>query len=441
MTQRFLRLFLLVPTALWLAGCTWTVDMRSDEDAPGSGTPEAFFVEAELFYPERVALPGDAEMLVAVDAVSEDARRSLTRFSTRLEGRQVPIPLGFSVQPEGDGSVLYELSAALLAGNRLLRLTGPVLVMPEQGQAKLGEVRLQRPLETGFGQGWQCGQTTLMFGAVDDRVFLAVDGRLHPLEQVPAASGTRYRSLSDPAIAVHEKSGDIVLSRGEETQSACRRVEALAPPVSGGGNEPGWRIEIGDARVELTSDYGQTVTEAALIRTGSSGLTTRFRGLGQHGPVLAAFERTVCRDSATGMPHPYGVDVQFEGGKLTGCGGRPSDLIADKTWRVVELGADPVPEQANDQTEIEITLHFDREDRVSGRAACNRYTAEYKLGGEGLSIGRAAATRMACTEPLMALERRFLTLLSGIERFDIGEGGELILIGPDGRITAVDQGL
>lgn len=433
------RLFLLVPTALWLTACTWTVDMRSQQADHEAEAPDSFFVEARLVHRERIALPGDAEMLVAVDAVSEDGRRSLTRFSTRLEGRQVPIPLGFSVQPERDGTGFYELSAAILAGDRLLRLTGPVLVMPRDGRAQLGEVRLRSPLETGFGQGWRCGAATVMFGAVGNRHFLAVDGQLHAVERVPAASGVRYRSGVDPALGIHEKGGEIVLVRGADAASDCRRIRAVDVPVSGGGNEPGWRIDIGQREIELISDYGQTVTEASRLHTGSSGRTTRFRGIGETGPVLAAFERTVCRDSATGMPHPYRVTVQFEDGFLDGCGGRPRDLLVASSWRIVQLGEERVPETVGEDAQVEITLEFDVDGRVGGRAACNRYTAGYELGGEGLSIGPPAATKMACQDALMGLETRFLELLAAALRFEIGADGELILIAPRGRIIALDQ--
>lgn len=431
----------LILTTLWLGGCTWTVDMRGDEAEAETTPPDPFFVEARLFYPERVALPGDAEMLVAVDAVDGEGRKSLTRFGSRLDGRQVPIPLGFSVQPDDSDPALYEFSAAIVAGERLLRLTGPVLVLPEDGRARLGDVRLQPPLATGFGQAWRCGQATVMFGAVGEQAFLAVDERLHAVRQAPAASGVRYHAVAEPTLGIHEKGGVIRLLRGGEAGADCRRLEPLEPPLSGGGNEPGWRIEIGEHDMELISDYGQTVTGASLIHTGSSGRTTRFRGIGEHGPVLAAFSRSVCRDSATGMPHPYTVGVQFEGGRLGGCGGRPAELLLSTTWRVVRLGEQRVPETVGEEKDVEISLAFDAEGRLTGRAACNRYTAGYELGGEGLAVSPAAATEMACHERLMALEDRFLGLLAGIERFDIGADGELILLGPRGRITAVAQGL
>jgi heat shock protein HslJ/uncharacterized lipoprotein YbaY len=437
-------LTLLAAAAIALTGCTWNVDMRPDASEPtDTDAPAAdpFFVQASLFYPERIALPGNAEVLVAVDAISEDGRTPLTRFTTQLRGQQVPIPLGFSVEPERAEAAVYELSAAVLAGDRLLRLTGPVLLRPVEGRAEAGDVRLRGPREVGFGQAWRCGAETVLFGAVDRRVLLGLGERLIPLEPQPSESGASYRSPEDPTVGVDETEGELTLVSGEERRADCRRIEPLTPPLTGGGNEPGWRVEVGSDRIELTSDYGQTVTGADRIATGSSGLTTRFRGLGEHGPILVAFQRRICSDSATGMPHPLSVEVQFEDGRLSGCGGEPRDLLTGVDWSVRSLDGEAVPETDDRDEVIEVTLRFEPDGRVSGRAACNRYSADYRVGGEGLTIGTIAATKMACPGSRSAVERRFLERLAAVRRFEIGRDGELVLIGPDGRIVAVGQGL
>lgn len=429
---------------LWLTGCTFTVDMRSDGEDEAERAPDPFFVTAELFYPERIALPGDTEILVAVDAIDADGRTTLTQFGYGLGGGQVPIALRFSVEPQDAGARFYELSAAAVSGHRLLRLTGPILLRPGDGTAQAGRIRLHAPLETGFGQAWQCGSESLRFGTVGKHAFLALDDSLHALERVPTASGARYRARGDSPVGINAEGGEIMLIRDEETASECRRIAALEPPLSGHGNEPGWHVDIDAQGIELTSDYGQTVTRAGLIGTGSSGLSTHFRGTGENGPILATFRRALCRDSATGMPHPYSVEVQFEGGTLKGCGGRPRELLVGGQWRVTRIDDQPLPERREDGGEdrgpIEITLQFDEAGRVSGRAACNRYTAGFELGGEGLSITRPSATRMLCAEPLMRLEGLFLKRLSEVRRFDIGQQGELVLIAPEGRINAVTQG-
>lgn len=438
------RALLILLTAL-VTACTF--ELRPGQTTtPGaeidtSGTTQPIMITARLFYPERVALPGESDLIVNVDAIGPHGRRTLTRFDSSLDGRQVPIPLRFSVEPDESGPILIELYAAIFAGEHLLRLAGPVLVNASGGEADLGRVRLMPPEQAGFGQAWRCGDQDILFGAVGNQPLLGLDGTVVPLEIAPAASGASYRGADDPDIGVHEKGGEIIVTRSGETLDDCRRVERLRPPLAGGGNEPGWRIEIDEQRIELNSDYGQTVTRAQLIHTGASGRTTRFRGVGDNGAILAAFSHSVCRDSATGMPHPYSVEVQFEDGTLSGCGGRPRQLLTANDWVVERLGTQTVPDSGEDEEALEITLEFDEQGRVSGRSACNRYTAGYELTGERLSIDLAAATRMACSEPRMMLEDRFLELLAGVEHFNIGQDGELILIGSQGRITAVAQGL
>ena len=110
---------------------------------------------------------------------------------------------------------------------------------------------------------------------------------------------------------------------------------------------------------------------------------------------------------------------------LSGCGGDPATLLRGPDWRLTSLDGATVPDA------IEITLRFDGQGRISGKGACNRYAGSYTLTGETLSFGPAAATRMACPEPQMAMEREFHAMLPRVTRFDIGEGGILRLIAGD----------
>ena len=50
---------------------------------------------------------------------------------------------------------------------------------------------------------------------------------------------------------------------------------------------------------------------------------------------------------------------------------------------------------------------------MSGSAGCNNYTATYKVNGDNISIGPAAATRMFCPEPdgVMEQEVQYLAAL------------------------------
>ena len=75
-----------------------------------------------------------------------------------------------------------------------------------------------------------------------------------------------------------------------------------------------------------------------------------------------------------------------------------------------------------------VTLGYS-EGRLTGRAGCNRYTADAKPGAVGgdLVVGPIAATRMMCPEPVMAVESRFLDALAAAKRWALLPSGDLAL--------------
>lgn len=64
------------------------------------------------------------------------------------------------------------------------------------------------------------------------------------------------------------------------------------------------------------------------------------------------------------------------------------------------------------------------EGRFSGNAGCNRYGAAVRDGDAagGLVVSQSVATRMACEEPRMRVESRFLQSLSGVQAFRFSPG-------------------
>ncbi len=90
-------------------------------------------------------------------------------------------------------------------------------------------------------------------------------------------------------------------------------------------------------------------------------------------------------------------------------------------WTLLELGRDhPLPE------DVEISLVF-QDDRVSGRSACNSYFAGVVSPNPGgLRFNGMGATRMACPEAVMDLERRYLSTLAGASGYRF-LGGRLVV--------------
>ncbi len=102
----------------------------------------------------------------------------------------------------------------------------------------------------------------------------------------------------------------------------------------------------------------------------------------------------------------------------------PGDLNGTN-WRLVAFASDePVP------SEVEITAVFEAA-QVSGSAGCNRYFAGLEPNAnDGPAFSPIGTTRMACSEPLMEAEARYLSLLQRVERFGM-QAGNLVLVYPE----------
>ena len=79
-----------------------------------------------------------------------------------------------------------------------------------------------------------------------------------------------------------------------------------------------------------------------------------------------------------------------------------------------------------------VTLNFSADNKVSGKASCNSYSAGYTLSGDTIRVSQPVATMMMC-EMLMDQEKSFLDLLQHTNRFEIAPDGSLILHASDGR--------
>lgn len=414
-----------------------TFDLRPGADSGGveAAAPERkVMVSAQLFYPERIALPPDAVVQVRIDRVTGDGRSTLVEYRNALRGRQVPVPLGLSFDHAKDPGSLHELRAWIDHRQLPLRDTGPVLLEPESEVLDLGRLRLfSRPAST-FGRAWECGVRQLQFAAFGERAWLTVDQQQIALERAPSASGVRYQAGEDAQTWVHEKSGEHRFAVDGDTLDDCRPWPGVSRPVVARGHEPGWRLELLEDSVELSYDYGEHSLALPLIEARTEGLSEHFRAAGEGQALLASFSQSICRDSATGMPHPWTVSVQVAGRRLEGCGGEPIELLTGRDWRIEQVG-DGRP----GELDIEMTLRFDAGGRLSGQAACNRYFADYTLTPERLSIAQPGATLMACPGDTLGLDKRLFELLAATRRFDIDQRGRLILVSEQGRIEASED--
>ncbi|BCL76176.1 hypothetical protein JHS3_19120 [Jeongeupia sp. HS-3] len=103
----------------------------------------------------------------------------------------------------------------------------------------------------------------------------------------------------------------------------------------------------------------------------------------------------------------------------------PAAALQGAEWRTVSKASHPA------------RLNFGADGRISGSAGCNRYSGQYTLNGDALTIGKVATTRMACAPAAMKQETAFLKLLNQVQRYAIAADGTLTLqAAGKGKITA-----
>lgn len=198
-----------------------------------------------------------------------------------------------------------------------------------------------------------------------------------------------------------------------------------APPYVARGQEPGWSLTVSQTDIVLEMASGERF-RAQTPKAHRTSRRARFDVAFGAQKSRIAIERRVCRDTMSGMPHPDRVAISGLGAVLRGCGGAPRELLGSHEWAVTHIGGKPALAKAG------ATLQFLDDGALVGKASCNRFRTTFKLTGEGLSIGPAAATMMACEPAVMKQEQAFLGQLKGVRRFDIRPDGALVLKGEAG---------
>lgn len=366
-------------------------------------------ISGALAYRERIALSPEA--LIA-------------EFREAAAGRQVPLPFALDL-PAG---VPARLRAALLGGGPASWISPEIEVAEGTGPVDLGQLPLTRHLPLAFASRLRCGEREIQIGYLGDGAVIETDGRRIRLVQVAAASGSRFEAPDDPDTWVWTK-GDTAFARlGGADLPECRlTVPAEELSWRATGSEPGWALDLADGRAVLTRDYGARREEWPLPATlGEAG--ARVLHLTAEPGIMVRIVPALCRDAATGMPHPDTVTLDQGGERLAGCGGAPIALLAGGEWVVEDIDDGGIIDSSR------VTLDIDRSGQVVGQGGCNRYFGPLTITGEGIAFGLLGATMMACGEALMTQERRFFDALAAVARFDLDPTGALLLIGADGRV-------
>lgn len=117
-------------------------------------------------------------------------------------------------------------------------------------------------------------------------------------------------------------------------------------------------------------------------------------------------------------------DRQLEEDKIEVTGLLSLSVLEGSEWILTRMSREQaVPEDA------EVTIAFNP-GRISGRSACNRYSADIKEGDSAgeILIGPTMGTRMACPDHLMEVESMYLEALAQVTDFSF-YSGKLMLNG------------
>jgi heat shock protein HslJ/membrane-bound inhibitor of C-type lysozyme len=376
-------------------------------------------ISGQLSYMQRVALSPDSEAVVEF-RTADDQLQGETRFGS--EERQVPLPFALEVPADAKGLV----RAAIWSGGRPAWLSDPVAVEASDQPLELGTLMLKPFTPIGFTSRMRCGETELEIGFIDDHARMRVDGQTIDIYPVPAASGAKFAAQDDADTYFWSKGNSAMVSLAGDVLPEClTAVPADQAPFRARGNEPGWNLEIRGNRLALTLDYGARQLEAKLPKPIDNE-AMRVYELPER-DLSIRISNQPCRDSMTGMPYPSTVAIEIEDRELNGCGGEPRALLEGPEWIVRSLAGEPIA------GEVSVTINFLEDSRVAGSSGCNRFMGGYQLTGEGLSFEQLAGTMMACPEPQMRTEQRFLGLMHDVMRFEILPDKRLALITAEGE--------
>lgn len=198
-------------------------------------------------------------------------------------------------------------------------------------------------------------------------------------------------------------------------------------PLEARGDEPGWLLNVTESSLELEYDYGEQTLTADTVETSEMENGLRIAAPEQDLRVMVREERCT---AASGMPHPYTVEVRLGDRSFSGCGGEPRKLLTGEAWRITSINGEAVIEG-----ETPPTIRFTQAD-IGGSTGCNTYRAGYALTGEEITVNPAETTQMACSDELMAQEETFLSALDQVNRLRVEGEGSLNLEGEQASLQA-----
>jgi len=352
------------------------------EPMAAEGTKRAA-VKGTAAYRERMALPADAVLEVALeDASKADAPAEVIARVRKEHPGSPPIAFEITYDPAKiDPRHAYSVWARITVGDQLMFTTMQNYPVLTQGNSNEVTVLLQRPTEPIAGSSPEAGLSGLP----------ATFGGTLPCADCP---GIRYQ--------VNLLADHTFVSRMtyEERDS--------------GFDERGsWQLA-NDGRTLVMQRGNETREQFALL----DGNT--LRKLDANGNEIESK-----------LNYDLKRTPQFTPIEQSSLGAGNASL-ENTYWKLASLG-DTAVASASQQQEPHLVFNSENH-HVSGSGGCNRLTGSYEINGDQLSLGEMASTMMACLKG-MDTEQAFLKALSQVKTWKI-TGQHLELFDIDGKLVA-----
>lgn len=321
------------------------------------------------------------------------------------------------------------LQAGLVQDGRVIA-QGPV--QPLDGDTtRTTEQKLYPALALGFADIWQCADMTPLRVTHDGAALrLQRNGGAVLVEPLP----DQDQIFSDGAGHSFTLAGNRAHLVWQDGPEELCEPALFAPvlPLVAQAQSGEWRIELGRERAMIEA---QGLEAANLSTTGLAISAPRDGSVSVQGSGLALrLTENQCRLGSADLIYPVTAHLSIDATPANpeGCAGDPLTLVSGEPWRVTSLLGIPMALAQG----AEMTLELN-DNRLSGRATCNRYVAQARIEDDRLDFHDLGTTRLPCAMDLGALEQRFLDALEAATGFDIGASGMLTLrAGPIPMLTA-----
>ena len=295
----------------------------------------------EVTYRERIALPPDARVSVALEDVSRADTPATTISKTEFTPEtQVPIPFSLTYKTSDiNNNHRYALRAQIRsADNQLLWATvehyGVLTQDSPKDRVSLQVARADQNSVTNQSSddarrlAYECDQLLALVVVNANTAMIHVNGTDLQLQQAPAASGARY---TNERAEFWSKGDEATITLDGETFTNCRNkpeqlpwAEAKARGIDfrATGNEPGWLLELdADLQIEFVGDYGNyRVITPVPVPDLDSAQRSSYHAVTESHDLLLTIETKPCQDSMSGMQFSQEVRILLDGRAYNGCG-------------------------------------------------------------------------------------------------------------------------